>query len=275
MRLVLLALLVPALLGGGCGPRPDAAGSRPGSAGDVVLDAEPAGDPDRVADGSLVLDGPARYETVTVGQAALLRAENAEQRAAAERALASGMHLGDPYRLLRLAPEPGRAAVAASPRAVPVGTPITAELLVRLDGTGPAPILRFEHAPTDPPEIAPTERRAPAAVGFELLPSADGRGYDRARLLLGGGRSWSEQEAIAVPSLDWRGRALRVGIALETDRVSLVVDGDAVLEQEVYVAGPSGAPRLMATATAANGASLLVMQWTSLVEGAEEDGEDD
>jgi hypothetical protein len=216
--------------------------------------------PDLVAAEALVLGGGARYETITVGEAGVMRAETASQLAAARRFLESGAYLSDPYRMLRLAPGQGLDAVAALSRELPVGTPVSVELLVRAAGPAPAPVLRFEHVA----ESAGGGRRVPAAIAFELLPALPG-GYDRARLLLGDGDDWSEQETVALPPGDWATYAHRIGIVLARDVASIAVDGNAVIEERVRIAGPEAAPRLRAIA-GAPGASVTVLQLTGLVE---------
>lgn len=276
MRLFTLLAACPLFafaLGAGCGtPRPTTPNA-PGDAapdtlmidriayGDSVLPATPAPQAiNLIAEAELDLSGPATFEGTDVRWLSILRATTPEQRATAERMGASGAYLADSARVLRLRPAPGRPATATFPRPAPVGRPFQGEMLVRVEGEGPAPVLRFEHS-------APTEcvggRCRPSAFAVEFLDD-DGGGYDRARLLLGDGRGpWSEQPAVVLPALDWRGLAHRIGLVVEPSRFSVTLDGVAVIEPELGVAGPPAAPVLRAEAagTAPN-ASLLVLEWT-------------
>jgi hypothetical protein len=270
-----LTLLAIALAAPACSRPPAApADEAPRPRGDSVHVPAPAPQaPDLVAAGALALSGGARYDTVTVGEAGLLRAETDVQLSAARRLIESGMYLGDPYRALRLVPSANVDAVAALGRNLGVGTPLSVELLIRASGPAPAPLLRFEH-------VSPGEsggRRVPSSIAFELLPAPDG-GYDRARLLLGDGSSWSEQEAVSLPAGDWRQFAHRVGIVVARDIASIAVDGTAVIEQQVRIHGGESAPRLRAVA-GATGGSVTVLQLTGLVEeeyiGAERDDDAD
>lgn len=289
MRLFALLAACPLFafaLGAGCGtPRPAASDSlprpsgAPGDAhpdtsmtpdrialGDSVLPAIPAPQPaNLVAEADLELGGPAAFETTDVRWLSILRATTPQQRATAERMGASGAYLADSARVLRLRPAPGRPATAAFPRPAPVGAPFQGEMLVRVEGEGPAPTLRFEHA-------APSEcvggRCRPSALAVEFLDD-DGGGYDRARLLLGDGRGpWSEQPAVALPALDWRGLAHRIGLVVEPNRLSVTLDGVAVIEPEHGVVGPPAAPALRAEAVGGTPtASLLILEWTFAAEG--------
>ncbi len=202
--------------------------------------------------------GGAKVDTITVGEAAVLRAETPQQAAAAQRATASSMYLGDPYHVLRMRPATDADAVAILPDAVVVGTPISVEMLVRITGPGFAPVLRFEHAA---PKSGAGDRRMPSAVAFELLPSETGEGYDRARILLGAGDDWSTQEEIPLADADWRGYAHRIGLVIARDHVGLVVDGNAVIEQPARLYGPPTHPRGLALAGAPD-AEVTVLQWT-------------
>jgi hypothetical protein len=274
MMRVLLSVAAAALLGIGCVQRPSGVVGPPADSaralGDSVMVPVPAETlPDLVSLGVLELSGGARMGTVTVGEAALMRAENAEQQAAARRAMTSGMYLAAPYPVLYFSPSTGTDAVAEYVNEYPVGTPISVEMLVRLVGEGQAPTLRFEHAPAGAGAGDDGgQRRVPSAVTFELLPANSGVGYDRARILLGSGAEWSEQPEAPLPAVDWREFAHRIGLVIARDHVGLVVDGIAVIEAPVRLQGPPARPRARAVGGAA-GVSVVVLQWTSQVEAVE------
>jgi len=235
-----------------------------GPLGDSVMVSDPQPPaPNLLVTGGVTAEGSARFDTVTVGEAGVLRAENAQQLAAAERLVRAGVYLGDPYRLIVLQPAGGDDAIVSVVRQIPVGSPLTTELLVRRRGPGPLPVLRFEHgAGTDGGEGG---RRMPSAIAFELTPSADGRSYSEARLLIGGGDEWSEQEDEDIPDVDWEAYAHRIGIVIAPDVVSLAVDGNAVIEERVRLHGPATSPLLRAVGAAGAGA-LVVLEWTGVVE---------
>jgi hypothetical protein len=68
--------------------------------------------------------------------------------------------------------------------------------------------------------------------------------------------------------VDWREFAHRIGLVIARDHVGLVVDGIAVIEAPVRLHGPPARPRARAMAGMA-GVSVVVLQWTSQVEGVE------
>lgn len=254
----LLVAAAALALGAGCGPRPGAPrpGAGPTTARDSVFIAGQATmPPDLIRDGDLTLGGGAAMQTITVGELALLQAETEAQLAAAQRAVDSGMSLGDPARVLRLASaEHGGGGRAAAPVRLDLDRPFTAEVVFRLTpnegpgrcrGTGVCDHVSVSLYVVSTPDGG--GRRMPSSVGVELT-GPRGR-PDTARLLLGHGNDLSSTVAeVDLESRAWGGLAHRLRVEYAPGRLRVLLGGEEVLAGDVLLGGPPATPSLHATA---------------------------
>ena len=252
-------------LGAGCGPRP---APGPTTMRDSVFVAGPATlPPDLIRDGDLALAGGAEMDTITVGELALLQAETEAQRAAAQRAVDSGMSLGDPARVLRLASAEGDAnGRAAAPVRLDLDRPFTSEVVFRLTphegpgrcrGTGVCDRVSFALYVVSTPDGG--GRRMPSSVAVELT-GPHGR-PDAARLLLGHGNDLSSTVAEAdLEARAWGGLAQRLRVEYTPGRVRVLLDGEEVLAEDVLLGGPPATPSLHAVA-GPDAPGVTVLAW--------------
>ncbi|NNF59540.1 MAG: hypothetical protein HKN04_14990 [Rhodothermaceae bacterium] len=262
LRLVsLLSLLsvVAVVLGAGCAPKPmdtaDAESETPGPMGDrVEIIGDPVAMPDLVRDGEVALDGAAAWDALSVAEWMQMAATTPVEMDAAERMISSGAYLGDPLPIVQM--QPGEeAGTARYTTGQSVGDAFETEFLHRFaDGGGRLDFI-FSGPGAGGGRAMPSELRVRFSLGQPGL-------TNHVIAFLGDGSGpMSELARIELPEdLSAYAFAHRFGVRYVPGTVTVLLDGELVLEATARLGGEVAEASLMAEAEGEGRAYLL--RWT-------------
>lgn len=242
-------------LGAGCAPKTvsSQADSTTSTMGrDSVIMPTPAQMPtDLVQDGEITLNAPATFTTMTVAEVSMLRATTSQQLEAAERAASSGAYLGDPVRVARIVADdsPG---VLSYEVGTDLGTAFETDFLVRFQDGGGDVSFEIVGEPSGAGRRMPSMFRA----DFRISGAADGNSVV---LYLGdGGIDPSELGRTDLSPFVPDEFACRIGVRYEPGSITILLNGEIVLEEVARLAGGNATAAILAHPAE----TAYVLSWT-------------
>lgn len=241
-------------LGAGCTPKQvsSQSDSDPAVGRDSVVTPGVSDMPtDLIRAGGITLDGAASFVELPVADVMMLQATTPQQIEAAERALNSGAYLGDPVRVVHMVSDDSQGVIGFD-TGTDLGTSFETEFAIRFQDAGGDIAFEIVGEPTQ------TGRRMPSM--FRVLMSLEGPdAASGVAIELGDeGADPSNLGWVDLPSFSPDDYAHRIGIHYEPGSITVLFDGEVVLEEVARLGGGNATAAILARPTE----TAYLLSWT-------------